>query len=97
MKIKDIAEHNRVNMNRLAANDIDTLKFNLGIRCKNTPFLFAATRNSDNRYMIVFFHDDGFTTPIYFNNRNRLRRVVKKMQSRWSNITARLIVEVEHE
>lgn len=112
MRKQEIIDYNKVNLEKLSDNDRKTilndyteiepyyfkgsLKFNW---YKQTPNGWEEVPHKQSKYSCTVLASDGSMWQFGFNNRNRLRNIIKKVQSINDNILAKVIAiqEVKNE
>lgn len=98
MKKQEIIEHNLVNFDRLIAANYPKATFisDWSLEEPETGYLLSKDYDG-HRYVGILYMSDGSMYQFGFTNRNRLRHMIKRVQSEYSNVVARFIAEVNNE
>jgi len=93
MTKQEIKEHNLVNINRLTAKELDTFIWACHVHeCHNG--LFTVKSDMICKYVLCIYCESGNIIINGFNNRNRLRNLVKRYQCTYPDIKCKIIAEV---
>ena len=112
MKKQEIIDYNKVNLEKLSDDDRKTIindyteiepyyfKGSINFHWyKQTPNGWEEVPHKQSKYSCTVLASDGSMWQFGFNNRNRLRNIIKKVQSINDNILAKVIAiqEVNNE
>ena len=93
MTKQEIKEHNLVNMNRLSIKEWETFIWACNVHGYDHG-LFTMKSDLKYKYALCIFCESGQIIYNGFNNRNRLRNLVKRYQSMLPDIKCKIIAEV---
>ena len=96
MQVAEIQAHNKVNRDKLSLEEYRELLNAVKAYGYDVPYMLMTKLESEHKYMIVFYCDDGTIIYNFFTRRNRLQHIIKNVQAEYKNIKARLILEVLH-
>lgn len=98
MRKQEIIEYNLVNFDRLIAANYPKATFISDWSLEEPEAGYLLSKDYDeHRYVGILYLSDGSMYQFGFTNRNRLRHMIKRVQSVYNNVVARFIAEVKHE